>query len=255
MSLNDDILAINEDPPSVIKDSLKFKVKLDIGEEAYTYLNNARNFLDWLGSLGAGVGTGSFAGMAWYTTLGIFSKAALVIGLTTTPVGWFIGAGALGAITVYAGAKFKRVITKKEEDQLYTKIPKYINTPLDILGVSLCALLLPVAMKVAKSDGTLCEKEYAVITNYLVDEWGYHPDYIKNAMIEQDESLDFFDYYQYGEVLIQATNHHNEIKIDVLERELLRFLNDIINADGEAKPEEVAEINRLKEVLRTLGKK
>lgn len=91
MSLNEKIaneflsdLASN-DVKSIIEDSLKFKSKLDLGEDAYTFLKNIKNLSQV--TLGGIVGGGVAFGI-WSSSLSVLSGIGAAIGLVATPVGW-----------------------------------------------------------------------------------------------------------------------------------------------------------------------
>ena len=56
-------------------------------------------------------------------------------------------------------------------------IPKFINTPLDILGASLADVLIYPAVKITICDGHFSKSEYDFIANSLYDEWGIAKEY------------------------------------------------------------------------------
>ena len=61
MDIKKEIEALKAGDASIIDDSFKFRRKLDLGDETYDYLNNAKNFLDFLKAIGVGIGTGGVA--------------------------------------------------------------------------------------------------------------------------------------------------------------------------------------------------
>ena len=138
----------------VVSDELKFKAKLAIGENAYAELRTAnavRKYWDLFGALGGG------AGLAKAGFLGL--------AMASSPLGWIVAA------TVSGGAWFAvmRTLSGATEDRVMV-IPKFINTPLDVLGSTLFGLMMPLALKVAVADGEVSAKERLCIRNYFVEQ-------------------------------------------------------------------------------------
>lgn len=98
-SIIDDIQSPNHtNEPPIIDFPLQFKAKLKIGDEAYKYLSKADNLIDFSIKIAAGLGGGSLFTLGWLATLGPIAKFALLVGFTSTPVGWIAGAGALSVV-------------------------------------------------------------------------------------------------------------------------------------------------------------
>lgn len=244
-----ELQSLSNDEPRIVDDSLKFKMKLSIGDEAYAILNNAENLTDFLKAMGGGIGFTSLTTLGWYAGLGTLSKVALGFGIISSPVGWIFGAGALGIISTYALIHASKKINKKKESIFFDRIPKYLKTPLDILGLSIISAILPPAIKIAKSDSKLCTREYDVMCSYFVDGWGFNKEFIKSAIKEQELLNDNFDYDIYVKALIDATRENTDIKYDVLEKEIIFILNEIMNADGTIGQEELNELDLLAKTL------
>ena len=236
----------NDEPP-IIDSPLQFKAKLNIGDEAYAYLSKADNFMDFSIKIAAGLGGSSLFTVAWLATLGPVAKLALLVGFTSTPVGWIAGAGALSVILAYGLMQAKG----KSTDATTITIPRHLNTPLDLLGQTVLSLILPVTVKMALVDGHLCENERRTLSNYLAQEWGYNRDFITNAIAEQEGLLTVFDYEQYRQLLIASTCTEKEIKYEVIKLELLGILNEIMVVDGDVSPEEKEEFEKFSKIIRT----
>lgn len=245
MSLMDDIQSPTKELQKIIDHPLLFKAKLNIGEEAYTYLNNADNFTEFSIKIAAGLGGSSLAGVAWFATLGPVAKLALLAGFTSTPVGWIAGAGVLSTVFAYGLMKAR----KKLKDATIITIPKYLNTPLDLLGQTILSLILPATVKMAIIDGCLCENERVAIRDYFVNEWGFNSDFVTNAIREQEALIEGFDYEEYRQLLLATTCTNKEVKYDVIKRELSNLLTDIMHADGVVTPEEERELETLCGIL------
>lgn len=248
-SVIDDLRTPKIDEPPIIEHPLLFKAKLNIGDKAYEYLTKADNFIEFSIKIAAGLGGSSLFTVAWFATLGPVAKLALLVGFTSTPVGWIAGAGALSAVLAYALMQAKG----KSKDATTITIPKHLNTPLDLLGQTILSLILPATVKMALIDGRLCENERKVLGDYLAQEWGFNRYFIANAITEQERLITDFDYEQYRQLLIASTCTDKEIKFDVIKVELLTILTEVMKADGNISPEEDKELEKLSIIINEQG--
>lgn len=238
----------NNDPP-ILDAYIQFKAKLNIGDEAFEYLSKADNFIEFSKIIAGGIGGGSVFTLAWLATLGPIAKFALLVGFTSTPIGWIVGASALSAVFAYGLMRARG----KSKDATTISIPKYLNTPLDLLGQTVLSLILPATVKMAHSDGHLCENERKMLCDYFSQEWGFNRYFVANAIVEQESLIADFDYEQYRQLLIAATCADKEIKYDVVKNELLIILADVMNADGHISPEEERELEKLSTIINEQG--
>jgi uncharacterized protein YaaW (UPF0174 family)/tellurite resistance protein len=238
----------NDDPP-ILDAYIQFKSKLNIGDETFEYLSKADNFIEFSKIIAGGIGGGSIFTLAWLATLGPFAKFALLVGFTSTPIGWVAGASALSAVLAYGLMR----VRGKSKDATTISIPKYLNTPLDLLGQTVLSLILPATVKMAHSDGQLCENERKMLCDYFSQEWGFNRYFVANAIAEQESLIAEFDYEQYRQLLIAATCADKEIKYDVVKKELLTILADVMNADGHISPEEERELEKLSIIINEQG--
>jgi len=137
VSINDELSDLFDNVQAVIDDDFQFKKKLNIGDEHFTYLNNAKNLFDFGESIVGGTGIGWFAFSSWQASVGLGAKiiAAVTFSSVSAPIVLIIGSGVLGAAGIFGLKKAKDALVKKSEDELMTKVPKYLNTPLDLLGL------------------------------------------------------------------------------------------------------------------------
>ena len=245
IDMQEELANLFADTPSVIDDEFKFKAKLGIGDEHFTYLNNTKNLVDVGGSLLSGVGIGGITAAAWYTTLGVGGKLLLAVGIGSSPVGWVVGATALGVAGTYGLTRAKNKFFKKAEDDLVTKVPKFLNTPLDLLGLSLATLMLPVSVRMAHADGNFCSIERSQMLEYFIGEWGYNPEFIEKLTQAQEAKMDEFSYKEYAKTLKSVSGKTSEFKIDQLKEEIYNFQRQIILMDGEIHPDEEKELATL----------
>jgi uncharacterized tellurite resistance protein B-like protein len=151
----------------VVAEPLRFKAKLAIGENAYKSLrmiNRTREIWDVLGAAGGGAA--------------LAKAAALGLGAAATPVGWIAiaalasGGACYGLYRWLGNTKGDRVI----------EIPKFLNTPLDTLGLALFDLIAPLALRLAAVDGAIEPAERAALAAHLVDDWGLDASFVARAI-------------------------------------------------------------------------
>ncbi|MCY4746750.1 hypothetical protein NYO99_17370 [Pelomonas sp. UHG3] len=151
----------------VVAEPLRFKAKLAIGENAYKSLrmiNRTREIWDVLGAAGGGAA--------------LAKAAAMGLGAAATPVGWVAiaalasGGACYGLYRWLGNTKGERVI----------EIPKFLNTPLDTLGLALFDLIAPLALRLAAVDGAIEPAERAALAAHLVDDWGLDAGFVARAI-------------------------------------------------------------------------
>jgi len=156
-----------DDVTQVVAEPLRFKAKLAIGENAYKSLrmiNRTREIWDVLGAAGGGAA--------------LAKAAALGLGAAATPVGWVAvaalasGGACYGLYRWLGDTKGARII----------EIPKFLNTPLDTLGLALFDLIAPLALRLAAVDGEIEATERAALEAHLVDEWGLDATFVARAI-------------------------------------------------------------------------
>lgn len=151
----------------VVAEPLRFKAKLAIGENAYKSLrmiNRTREIWDVLGAAGGGAA--------------LAKAAALGLGAAATPVGWVAVAALASGGACYG---FYRWMGDTKGGKVI-EIPKFLNTPLDTLGLALFDLIAPLALRLAAVDGEIEAAERAALVSHLVDEWGLDAAFVTRAI-------------------------------------------------------------------------
>lgn len=232
----------------VIADPLKFKRKLRIGEDAYVALratNGMREFWDFCGAAGAGVTVASSPVVAsTFFSGGLLS--ALGIGAAATPIGWVVAAAAVSGGAYYGVSRLAR----RHYGKFVDTIPRFINTPLDSLGMALLDLIAALALRVAAIDGAVAAQEREAICRHFVDEWGYDPAYVAAAMDILEATADDFRIKAVAQSLAQFQVANPDCNAQAMQDEVIVFLRQIAEADGYIDEREELAIDAVGEVFR-----
>ena len=224
----------------VVSDPLRFKAKLGIGEAAFkslTVTNAVRELWDVVGAAGGGaaLANSGIVAATFFAPKGVL--AALGLATAVTPVGWVIAAGAVSAGAWYG---LNHALKKAKADRVVV-IPKFLNTPLDDLAMNLADLIVPLALKVAKADGDVSPAERAYVTRYLVEDWGYSPDYTDDTVSTRRT------------IVLTCLAHFSKLNpdcvIDELAEEVPRLLEGVMAVDGLSGQDAAGLIDQVKATL------
>ncbi len=233
---------------SVVADQLRFKLKLNIGEDAYNSLRIKKYLLDAMDAgngVAAGVTVASSSVIAgtFFAPTGFL--AMLGIGAATTPIGWAVAAGAIGAGLSVA---FDKYFVRGSSSRVST-IPKFLNTPLDTLALGLFDLIASLSLKLAKIDGQIDSRERAVISNYFIQEWGYNEAFVSVALAELELGLDEFTLQSVANRLANFKKTNPDCNYDAMVEETIAFLHQIAEADDFFDEREEMGIQRVKAIF------
>ena len=248
-----DVIEKIESAEEIIADDEKFRKKLGIGADAYRSLKVA----SWLGPAALGGVTGAAVAGSPIVASTFFGGTAstvagwLGLGLAaTTPVGWIIAAGvttgvaASGAYTVYR---------KKVREKLVDEVPRQTNSPLDFLATSVVGFLMPVALRLALADGNVDDRERRKIKDFFVNGWGYSESFADWKIDEFQNEPDLISLDGLFVALEELKNHRKDCNFDHIFGELLDFLRELANSDGEFHHGEKATIGEVKALLDHYG--
>jgi len=233
---------------TVIREPLCFKSKLDIGEDTYKSLrlkSSLRDITDVAFPAAIGAGTASLPAVAstFFAPSGFL--ALLGFGAAVTPIGWVIAAGVLTGGVGYSVSRY----SKKFNEELLTVIPKFINTPMDVLAIGLFDLLSPLALKVAEIDGEIHEKERLYIASYFTNEWGYDESFVSEGLSYMESNLAEFDIEKLAQVLASFKKANPDCNYESMSKEIVGFLIKIIEADGMIHEHEEKAIENVEKIF------
>ena len=242
-----------QDVETIISEPLNFKAKLAIGEDAYTSLKlkNAA-FQAWevagVATTAAVVAKSSVVASTFFAPTGFL--AAIGIGTAATPLGWVIAAG---VVSGGAWVGITRYLKKASASRV-TVIPKFINTPLDVLALGLFDLLAPLALKVTAVDGCIDGAKRKLIEDYFIKEWGYDPDFVAEGINYTESKTDEFSTRGLAQALAEFTRDNRDCNFDMMSREILGFLGSIGAVDGILDQRQQREIEKISVIFKSAGK-
>lgn len=238
---------------SVINEPIKFKIKLGIGEDAFTSLRIGRGVSE-LWDLGGAAGTGAAVAASPLIANTFFPAtgfmAWLGLGTAVTPIGWVIGAGCAAGGAYYMLLKASGSYRNRRVDT----VPRFINTPIDILAAALFDLVGTLAVKVGQCDGAFPEIQQQAIKAEFVREWGYSPSYVDAAFGLLLENSDDRNISHIARSLADFKRSNPDCNAKKIADDLMVFLSDMISIDGIIDPREEAAIVEIREMLYSKGK-
>lgn len=241
------------DVKDVVSNQDKFKKKLAIGEDAYRTLRTIKKLDDLLKVIG-GMAVGSTAAGSATVATTFFAPAGLMgllgLGTAVTPIGWVIAAAVLSGGTVIG---IRRFIGDIKKDRVI-EIPKFINTPLDVLAVSLFGLIGNLSLGVAAADGKITEDEREFIKKYFINEWGYNASFLDLGLQLIESNLKESSTKEIAENLAKFCKENRDCNYSVMTSDLIEFLRGVMEADGKIDEKEEAAIGEVGNIFRDTGK-
>lgn len=242
-----------ENVRQVIQDPLRFKLKLDIGDQAYTSLRLKSYLLDCVdaangAATGVAVAKSSLVASTFFAKTGILG--ALGIGAAaTTPVGWAIAAGVAGAGLSVVFAKY---FVRGSSSRVKT-IPDFINTPLDVLATGLFDLIALLGIKLAGIDGKIDDDERDFIKAYFIDEWGYDKTFVEYALSVIELTAEEHSIREISEKLARFKKQNPDCNYKSMSNEIISFITGIAEADGIYDEREEMAIARVQQTFREIN--
>ena len=253
---------MNPDQPSrtsfdaveqVVADPLRFKLRLGVGEDAYRSLR-LKKTLQQFWDIGGMAATGAGVAASPVVASTLFASTASgsflpLIGLGTaavTPIGWIVAAAAASGGAYYGVTRLFRGAVGTMTDT----IPKFINTPIDLLAASLFDLVGALAVRVAMIDGHLAEAERTLIARQFVADWGLDATYVDKAIevIVAGDGRQRVKQLAHAVAAFQIGNP--DCNPTTMQAELMLFLRDVAEADGVLDEREELALDAINAVFR-----
>lgn len=232
----------------VVADPVRFKLRLGIGEDAYASLRLKNNVLkvwdvgSW-GGTGAAVASSKVVASTFFAPTGFM--ALIGLGTAATPVGW-VAAAALTSAGAYYGVT--RLFGRYAGSRIDT-IPKFINTPIDVLGAALLDLMGGLAIRLAAIDGEIDAREIEAIADHFVSDWGMDRDYVEQALSVFQASIAKATIKELAGELARFQVANPDCNATAMSTALITFLRDIAMADGRIDEREDLAIDAIAAVI------
>ena len=234
----------------VVSDTIKFKIKLKIGEDAFATLRLTKTLqtlwdLKCAGALGATAAASPLVASTFFASSTGFLSAFGIFTTAATPVGWVIGAAVLsggayyGAMQLFGGYTNSRV----------EKIPKFINTPIDLLGATIYALLAGLALRVMDFSGGIEDVERTAIVDYFVEEWGLSREYATSALPLVEQSVKGKSLKDMARALADFQIQNPDCNPNGMKKDIKEFLEEIVYADGEMDEREELALETIQKCM------
>jgi hypothetical protein len=167
-----------------------------------------------------------------------------------TPVGWVVAAAVVSGGAWYGIQK----ALDGAVDSRITKVPKFINTPIDVLAVSLFDLLAPLGLKVADAGGTVTDDERATILRYFVGTWGFDERFARLGIAHLEQNLANFSIEDIARQLAEFKKNSPDCNYEAMSQNILEFLNQVMEADGRIDEAEEMAIESVRTIFTEAGK-
>ena len=232
---------------AIVEDDRAFKSMLGIGEDAYTSSRLLRIVDDSLVTVMAGVGGGAVASSS--VVAGAFFPAGGVLGLlglgtAVTPFGWVI----VGAAAAGLGYQGLRKLTRRMAGPVEV-IPRFINSPIDLLAASLFDVMAPLVLKMAHADGECHDAERQEMREYFAGSWGYSREYVDLGLEYAEVNLSGFKTEEVAKDLAKLCKDNRDCNFPAITLNIDGFLQELIAADGRIREEERHELERIRQAF------
>jgi len=242
-----------DDIDRIVAEPLKFKVKLAIGEDAYTSLKVTNAVVQaWdvagVATTAAVVAKSSVVASTFFAPSGLL--AVIGIGTAVTPIGWVIAAG-----VVTGGAWFgvTRHLKKATASKL-TVVPNFINTPLDVLALGLFDLMMPLALKLVTVNGRIDAARRQQVGDYFVGEWGYDAGFVDAGMWHIESRLEELSVAELAQTMAEFASHNRDCNFHMMSREILDFLRHIAELDGVVDAGEESAMGEIESIFKAANR-
>jgi len=146
-----------------------------------------------------------------------------------TPVGWVVAAAVASGGAYYGVMSLAGKYTSSRVE----KIPKFLNTPIDLLGATLFDLIGGLALKVAILSNDIDEVERDSLVDYFVEVWGIDKEYIRQSLPILEDQVRGRNLKEMVKALVEFQLDNPDCNPEAMKKDILELLNEIVIADGE----------------------
>lgn len=233
-----------DDVKMVVENEERFKARIGAGSSTYASLRTS-NIVSELWNVGGIAGTGATVATSTTVASTFFAPTgawALITGATAaTPVGWVIGAAVATGGLGYGVSRLFRSYYGSRVDE----IPKFLNSPIDVLGATLVDMVGALALKVASMDGSVDDREKAAIHSYFMEEWGISKDYALHAIDLLEENVRSVRLSEMTDELAEFARTNPDCDFTKIQAGLTEFLHEVAEADGQFDESEELAIEKI----------
>jgi hypothetical protein len=227
----------------IIEDKFKFNRKLDIGDKVYTKLRSANFALNLFLSIMVGIVAAVIAaklGSSPEESWGIWKFKFETKEAIQAPIEMVV---IIGIIVFFATYQIIKLFNKYSDSALY-KIPKFLNTELDLLALHVASLIISPIVKIADMKNFGETEEKKIVDNFFV-EWGYNPIFIVELLRgiktnigkpSPDDMLKQFN---------DSCNSIQELQYKVLEENMYTLAETVFNENTTESNENIQKLRNL----------
>ena len=201
-----------------------------------------------VGATASTIAASSAVASTFFASSGFMASTLSALGLgaaAVTPIGWVIAAGVVTG-GAYLGVSH---LFERSKDTGLIVVPKYINSPLDVIAAALAEMMLPVSLKMAHAGSGMTNSERKAIEAYFTDSWGYSSGFISRLVDEYSHQLDNVSYEQLAKSLGDYCADSKDCDKETIMTGFVTHLREVIEADGVIEPEEQEQIDYLTGLL------
>lgn len=233
----------------VVADPLRFKLRLGIGEDAYTSLRVKKSLQEvWdvggMAATGATVAASPMVAGTFFASKGLL--AAIGLGAAAaTPVGWVAAAAIASGGAYYGVTRLFRSYSGSRVDV----IPHFLNTPMDLLAASLFDLIGGLAARISAIDGQIDDVEKATIARHFIEDWGLDTGYVTHALEVIFQGVDAARVKDIAKAIASFQADNPDCNPQAMQAELMAFLREVAEADGKMDEREELALDAVARVL------
>lgn len=227
----------------VVANEEKFKARVGAGASAFASLRVA-DIVNDVWNVGGAAGTGATVAASPSVATTFFAPNAIAsfFGATAlTPFVWVLGSAAAAGGLYFGVVRLFRTYYGSRVDA----IPRFLNSPVDVLGASFLDLVGSLAIKVASIDGRIDDRERKTIREYFVDEWGFDPEYAAKALDLLEEKTEDQRITEMATTLAEFARTSPDCDFTKIQKGLSQLLTEISEADGKLDEREEMAIERI----------